>query len=155
MAQDYHIYIHSKSDGSSGSKTQPFSAKSDGDSSFKTSASQAYKAGQTIASGQTVSTGVAALSKAVPAIAIAIAAIKITDRILETGFSHVKDYTGIYKYSVGYSNFKTVMTSILNPLGYIKSVLHETAQRNKINKEIVQQNNLLGDTVMENFGLGV
>ena len=153
MAQDYHIYIHDTNSGS-GNKTTPFSAKTN-ESSFATKINTGIKKFQGVLNGSVVNTGVAALTKAVPIVATALIVGKITDKVLTTGFAHQQEYTGVYKNNVNWNNFKNSIHNIFHPIQYGLSVLHQNAQINKQNKEIEQQNRLIGNSILKDFNIGV
>lgn len=156
MAQDYHIYIHGEGNGSSGSKTAPFSTQQENGktSNFET-AKQAFGTASSIAQGNGVNMGVAALSKAYPAIAIAVAIYGVVDKVLTTGFAHQREYTGNYKNEMNYNNFKAKINMAVNPIGFVIKVAHQRAQFNKQNKEIAQQNRLIGNSILKDFNMGV
>lgn len=156
---DYHIYLHSN-ESENGSKTTPFSARSSSESNGNfapskvasgISSAKAYASGSQGAG----STGVAALAKAVPWLAVIYAVAKVIDYVVDTGFTHAEDYTGMYKYSVGYNNFKTHLSHVLNPIGFGFSVIHKNKQIEKQNKEITQQNKLIGNSILKDFNIGV
>lgn len=153
MAQDYHIYIHDTNSGS-GNKTTPFSAKTN-EANFATKINTGIKKIQGVLNGSVVNTGVAALTKAVPIVATALIVGKITDKVLTTGFAHQQEYTGIYKNNVNWNNFKNSIHNIFHPIQYGLSVLHQNAQINKQNKEIEQQNRLIGNSILKDFNIGV
>ena len=153
MAQDYHIYIHDTNSGS-GNKTTPFSAKTN-ESSFATKINTGIKKVQGVLNSSVVNTGVAALTKAVPIVATALIVGKITDKVLTTGFAHQQEYTGVYKNNVNWNNFKNSIHNIFHPIQYGLSVLHQNAQINKQNKEIEQQNRLIGNSILKDFNIGV
>lgn len=154
MATDYHIYLHSDTTNSGGNKTTPFSAKTN-ESSFATKINTGIKKVQGVLNGSVVNTGVAALTKAVPIVATALIVGKITDKVLTTGFAHQQEYTGVYKNNVNWNNFKNSIHNIFHPIQYGLSVLHQNAQINKQNKEIEQQNRLIGNSILKDFNIGV
>ena len=158
MAQDYHIYIHDSNGASgngSGNQTTPFSAKSSDDESFRTAVQKPYSIAKGIASGNGVNMGVAALTKVAPWVAVAAAAINITDKVLTIGFSHVTEYTGNYDLEVGYNNFKTSFYNSLHPIKFWLSIKHQDAQFRKQNKQINEQNKLIGNSILKDFNIGV
>lgn len=156
MAQDYHIYLHSEGNGSSGNKTTPFSSREDNENSaFQNITSTAFNGAKTIASGNAVNTGVATLGKIAPVVALTVVSIKVLDKIMTIGLSHVAEYTGNYKYSVDYNNFKTEMYNAIHPIRYWLSIQHQRAQFNKQNKEIAQQDKLIGNSILKDFNIGV
>lgn len=161
MAQDYHIYLHGDSSGSSsgGNQTKPFSVSkattTGSGAAFATKVQKAYSVGSTAASGSVASTGAAALMKVVPWLAVIYIAWKVTDKVLSTGFAHQAEYTANYENNVNYNNFKTIAGYVLNPLSLAKVTIHSRKQYEKQNKEIAQQNRLLGDSVLKDFNIGV
>ena len=156
MAGDYHIYLHGVESGNSDSqKTAPFSSKSESDGEFSTTAKQGFSVAKGIASGNGVNMGVAALTKVAPWVAVAAAAISITDKVLTIGFSHVTEYTGNYDLEVGYNNFKTSFYNSLHPVKFWLSIKHQDAQFRKQNKQITEQNKLIGNSILKDFNIGV
>ena len=153
MAQDYHIYIHDTNSGS-GNKTTPFSAKTN-ESSFATKINTGIKKVQGVLNGSVVNTGVAALSKAIPIIATALIIGKITDKVLTTGFAHQEEYTGNYENNVNYNNFKAAISNAFHPIRTVLARVHMEKQVEKNNKEIAQQNRLIGNSIMKDFNIGV
>ena len=154
MAQDYHIYIHSETSGNGGgNKTTPFSAKQD--TPFSTKALNTVSQAKNMVNGGLVSTGVATLKKVLPVSAVAIASIKVTDKILSIGFAHQEEYTGSYKNNVNYNNTKTIINNALHPIQYYLQRIHREAQFNKQNREIAQQNRLIGNSILKDFNIGV
>ena len=144
---DYHIYLHGVGE-NGGSKTTPFS--SDKESAFRP------KQNESLLEDENVSeTGASALSKIVPIVAVAVMAAKATDHILSVGFSHLTEYTGHYEYEMGYNNFKTTINHVMNPIGYVKQVLHRDFQFKKENLRIEQEAKVIGKTVYDDVILGV
>ena len=145
MSEDRHIYIHSDTSNSLASNTQPkeesmggvFSAKS----AF-TNVNQFMNSGFSSA----INTGVAALTKALPVVAIGVVAVRETDKILSTGFEHLENYAGNYQYSMGYNNFKTVVGSIINPIGFFKKTLHLHFETKKFNDKQRENRTLMGES---------
>ena len=156
MAQDYHIYIHGENGNGGGNNTQTFSARKEQGMSFPTGeVKQAFSTVKTMASGGALNTGVAALAKAVPWVAIAVAIVKGVDKVISTGFAHQEEYTGNYKNSMHYNNFKTIAGNVLNPIGYFRTTIQKEFQMKKQNKEIEQQNRLVGDAILKDFNMGI
>jgi len=153
---DYHIYLHSEENGSSGSKTKPFSAKeNENKGEGFTAVRQAFSTAKNAVTGGAASMGVAALTKVVPWIAIGVVIAKTTEQVLVTGFSHQEEYTGNYRNAVNAHNSLATLSMYLNPIGTIKQFLHKEAQFKKQNTEITQQNRLIGNTILKDFNIGV
>lgn len=151
MAQAYHIYLHSDSSNvnGGGNQTQPFSVKKE--ESFSSSLNQIKNA----ANSNIINTGAATLSKASPILAAVVAAAKITDRVLTVGFAHQEEYTGYYKNNMMWNNFKAHINIAVNPIRYILNIAHQNFQFDKKNKEIEQQNRLIGNSILKDFNIGV
>lgn len=160
MAQDYHIYLHGVE--SLGDKTKPFSTRgeavqssdSNGSGGFQV-AKQAFSVTKDVASNGAVSVGVAALAKVAPWVAAFIVALKITDKIVTTGFAHQEEYTGHYNNNVMYNNVKTAFNTMLHPISFVLHTVHKQHQVDKQNKEIAQQNKLIGNSILKDFNIGV
>ena len=158
MAQDYYIYIKGGGFGGSGGgasqfdNTKPFANREsyygdDETSNFVPNTMNAINKTQSfLAEGfkGAMDTGVAALAKAVPWIAIVIAAAKITDKITTAVGDGFSTYNGNYEFSMQYNNVKASLSNFINPIGYAinQRRLHE--QWNLQNKEIQQRQNLTG-----------
>ena len=154
MAQDYHIYIHSEtSDNGGGNKTTPFSAKQD--TPFSTKVLQKFSQAKEMINGGYVSAGVSAMTKVLPAAALAIAVAKSYDKILTTAAQHIEEYTGDYSHSVRMNNIHTAISFGLNPLGYFKRTIHRQFQMNKTNKQISEERKLMGTTILKDMKVGV
>jgi len=144
---DYHIYLHSNEGSSLQSNLQPKDSKESMGGAF--SAKAAYnEVSQFMSSGfsSAINTGVAALSKALPVIAVAAIAVKVADSVVETGFHHLESYTGNYQYSMQYNNFKTIFGMVLNPYKAIKSQLHIQAEQKKFNDKQREYRTLMGES---------
>lgn len=144
---DYHIYLHGVNE-NSGNKTTPFS--SDRDSAFKPSQNESILEDENVSE-----TGASALSKIAPWVAVAVMAAKATDHVLSVGFSHLTEYTGHYEYEIGYNNFKTTINHVMNPIGYVKQVLHRNFQFKKENQRIEQEARIIGKTIYSDTKIGV
>ena len=144
---DYHIYIHSDSRNGD-NHTKPFS--SDKESAFKPTniSTEGLEESAT-------ETGAASLSKTSAGIAVAVAAIKVLDSVLTTGFSHLTEYTGHYEYEMGYNNWKTFVRHVTHPVDYLKQAFHRNAQYNKENIRIQEEAKLIGKTIYSDWKIGV
>lgn len=144
---DYHIYLHSNEGSSLQSNLQPKDSKESMGGVFSVKA--AYnKISQFASSGfsSVINTGVSALSKALPIVAVGVIAAKVADNILETGFHHLESYTGNYQYSMGYNNFKTVAGMVINPMKAVRSQLHIMAEQKKFNDKQREYRALMGES---------
>ena len=144
---DYHIYLHGVEE-NGGNKTTPFS--SDKESAFKPKQNELLLEDENISE-----TGASALSKIVPITAIAVMTAKTTDHILSIGFSHLTEYTGHYEYEMGYNNFKTMINHALNPVGYLKQILHRNFQFKKENIRVAEEAKIIGRTIYDEVKIGV
>ena len=155
MAQDYHIYIHDLNGASGnggGNKTTPFSAKSENESGFETSKDSTFGVSN---DEKNTETGVAALSKVAPWVAVIVAAVKITEKVLATGFAHQEEYTGNFRNNVNFNNLKAGMTNVIHPLRSFLQIKHQEAQFRKANISIEQQNKLVGNSILKDMNIGV
>lgn len=151
MAENYNIYLHSDEGMGSdlGKTTVPFANQEKvDDNAFNTIKSGIQKA-ESIATGGfggVINTGVAALGKVVPQIALVVAAGAVANKVMTTGFQHLECYTGNYAYSMGYNNFKAAIGRTLNPIGTFFKAQHIQAQAHKQNTAIREGNRLFGLT---------
>lgn len=149
MATDYHIYIHGSTGGeSNGDSTKPFSVKKD--NGFISNQDNIASSNEKV-----TETGSAALNQMPSWVAIAVAAIKVTDKVLTTGFAHLREYAGHYEYELGYNNFKTTINHVMNPVGYIKQAVHRDFQFRKENQRIEQEARIIGKTIYSDTKIGV
>ena len=150
MAQDYHIYIHSDSPSSNGggSQTKPFSSEKQ--TAFKPKSSMSFEDENDI-----IDEGASALSKVSGALALATAIYKTADKVLSTGFAHLREYTGHYEYEMNFNNFKTALNHVFNPVGYIKQTIYRDFQFRKENQRIEQEAQIIGKTIYTDTKIGV
>lgn len=147
---DYNIYIHGSGDSSSGSqakvKTTPIDNREDNESVapfIQKGMQNAYGIMQGNTGGY-VGEGIAALSKVSPWIALAVTAIKITDNILTTGSQHWETYTGDYRFSMEYNNFKTLVGNFINPIKTVMTGFSRQKAYELQNRVIEQERTLVG-----------
>lgn len=158
---DYHIYIHGDGNGESiGGQTKPYQNSGDGTafSNTKPSPMDVINKTQDVAQhgfGSLINTGVAALSKIAPPVAIAVAIIKATDKVLTTGFAHQEKWNGNYENSVGYNNFKTELGNFINPMKYGYTMVMREKEFELQNRGTVQQNRLVGSSILKDMKRGV
>lgn len=150
---DYKIYIHSYAEGGgTTAPTKPWDNQpSNGETSpFEVAENAIQKTQQFATSGfsSAANTGVATLSRAFPAVALAVVAAKVAESILTTGFQHVETYTGHYEYSMGFNNFKTAVSNAFNPMGVWFKNMHREYQFNLQNKRIEQERTLVGNSIL-------
>lgn len=151
MAQDYNIYIHSnEGTGSNLRKTTvPFANQESVDDNAFQTVQKGIKEAEELATngfGGVVNTGVAALGRAIPQIAMIVAAGAVANKVITTGFQHLETYTGNFEYSLGLNNFKAALGRTLNPVGTFFKVKHIQAQAHKENEAIREGNRLFGIT---------
>lgn len=149
---DYNIFIHATGTSNSFSKIKPWGNQEEdsADAPFTVAKSVTKNAGQFISSGftQYAETGVSSLARIAPAVAIAVAAVKVTDKILTTGFSHLETYTGHYEYSMNFNNFKTAIGNFLNPIGTMMKYVRRQNQFDLQNKRVEQERTLVGNSIL-------
>ena len=162
MAQDYHIYLTSKTAESPSQKTIPWDLQpveeQQNNESIAPFITKGISKTQEIAQNgfsSMVGQGIAKLSKAVPAVAIIVAIIKATDKILTTGFTHAETYTGDYTHAVNYANIKTGIGNVLNPIGFGLRLAKRNAEFEKNNKKIESERLLVGSSTLRNINRGV
>ena len=155
MAQDYHIYIHDSNGASgngSGNKTTPFSQKEE---SFPSKFSKAFSGAKDIGKNYGIDTSAASLKKVVPWIAVSTAVVKTVEGVLSTGFAHQEEYTGKYENNVNFQNFRAGVNFVFHPFKSFLAIAHRNAQIDKTNKQIEQQNRLIGNSILKDFNVGV
>ena len=162
MAQDYHIYLTSKTAESPSQKTIPWDnqseeqqANSESIAPFSTQGIQKAQETAQGGLGPIVSQGISKLAKAHPVVAIIVALIKITDKVLTTGFTHAETYTGDYTHAVNYANIKTGIGNFLNPIGFASRVAKRNFEFEKNNKKIESERLLVGSSTLRNINRGV
>lgn len=155
MGADYHIYIHGDSNGgsrsTSGGHTKPFSVKKD--ESFGSMIQPAKQVMSSVANGSIVNTGVSALAKVAPWVAVVVAAVKIADKVVSTGFAHQEEYTGDYTNNVMWNNFKATINMIVNPVGLARKLIHNEFQFKKRELAREQEKVLLGNSALQDIGV--
>jgi len=160
---DYNIYIHDTSSRGNGlsSKTTPFANQGEGESpveAFSGNVVSAFNKGQQFASGgfgNMIQQGVATLSKVVPWVAIAVAAWKITDKVLTTIGDTQATYFGETQFKMGWNNVKTIMSNVINPLGYTKNLIFQNLENRKQNFQTQATNMLVGNSLINTTNRGV
>ena len=162
MPMDYHIYLQSKQSASVSEKTVPFELRGEEAQSTSDSIapfiSKGLSTAQQVANtgfGTAVNAGVSALAKAVPWVAVAVALVKITDKILTTTFTNIESYTGDYTHSVKYSNLKNGFSIAINPLGLAKRMIERNFEFDANNKKINAERLLVGQATLRNMDRGV
>lgn len=151
MAENYNIYLHSNEGMGSdlGKATVPFANQQNVDDNAFNTVRKGIQQAENLAThgfGGVINTGVAALGRALPQIALVVAAGAVVDKVLTTGFQHLETYTGNFNYSLGMNNFKAALGRTLNPIGTFFKTMHIQAQANKQNAAIRENNRLFGIT---------
>lgn len=141
---DYHIYLHSNEGNSLASNTQPKDAEESMGGVFvpKTFIKDVNKYANMSASGL-FKTGAAELAKVHPQAALAVAAVKGTEKILSTGFEHLQSYTGNYEFSMEFNNFMTIIN--MTPVSVIYKSIKLNYQTKKFNDKQQAFRELMGE----------
>lgn len=162
MAQDYHIYIHDESSGSSQlkQKTQPNSLVG------KTNPTQSNQAKKNIKQAMKIAqnpdsalsekklVGIASAAKG-GIVALAIyAGIKITDKVIGTISPIVATKSGDYNFVHTYQNFKSAVNMMFNPVGTLINEYKFSVEKEVENQKKQLQNDLLGDAYISARGRG-
>jgi hypothetical protein len=145
MSQDYHIYLHSEEGNSLESNTQPKEEAMGGAFKVKTYIKQ-IKKWSNMSTGGLLKTGAAELATAHPYAALAVAAVKGTEKVLSMGFQHLASYTGNYQYSMEFNNFMTIINMTPVSLGYRAAKIH--FQTKKFNEQQEAFRELMGENFL-------
>ena len=145
---DYNIYIHIAESTSQQSPTKPWNAE---DRESPTASWQdRFVQGINVAENpdMLVSKGVSAVSKAVPAVAVAMLIVKFMDKVATTAIEGYTTETGDYRANYAYNNFKASVGVVFRPFG---TVINEfKAQRqfaiNDEKRRLTRE--LLGDSII-------
>lgn len=156
---DYNIYIHNIG-GDATTEGSPTTAWGGG----KATPTTAWKSqAQLQASAETGSTessssglalafrGVTATAKSHPAIAAAIAAYAVIDRIMSVVSPNLAKDTGDYTQNVAYQNARGMLNSVLNPFSAGYTILTAVRDINQKNKAKEQERLLLGDSYINSM----
>lgn len=92
------------------------------------------------------------VSKAVPAIAGSLIAIKVVDQIVETALPFYAGYTGDYTASFNYANVKSAISAVMNPLGTLTSIATRQMEIYRQNTKITQERMLTGNSIINTYG---
>lgn len=87
---------------------------------------------------------VGVISKAVPAIAIIRAAIKLIDKTATAVTNYEANYAGYSQYSSSYNNFKQVFKNISNPVSVFTGFVNQRLEENKKQIENAERSRLIG-----------
>lgn len=141
---DYHIYLHSNEGNSLASNTQPKDAEESMGGVFvpKTFIKDANKIAN-MSAGGLFKTGAAELAKVHPQAALAVAAVKGTEKVLSTGFEHLQSYTGNYEFSMEFNNFMTIIN--MTPVSFIYKSIKLNYQTKKFNDKQQAFRELMGE----------
>ena len=157
---NHNIYIYAnQGSGNNGGNTQftPFGAR-DKDGMSGDQIMSAYGKVSSFANGgfsSAINGGIGMLVRASPYIAAAVVAAKVTDKVVTTGFDHLEEYVGDYRFDMAWNNFKTSLTNSINPVGLMFKQAHRHFQFQKRNKEIQMQRTLIGNTLINDGKIGV
>lgn len=141
---DYHIYLHSNEGNSLANNTQPKDAEESMGGVFvpKTFIKDANKIAN-MSAGGLFKTGAAELVKVHPQAALAVAAVKGTEKVLSTGFEHLQSYTGNYEFSMEFNNFMTIIN--MTPVSVIYKSIKLNYQTKKFNDKQQAFRELMGE----------
>jgi len=149
---DYNIYIHSvTSDAGEANPTKP---KKDKDSKTKPKTAKRIAKGIGYISNpdSLISEGIGiamkSASKAVPAVAVAYAVLKVADKATTTVQQFQVISTGDYSGQIAYSNFKQSIKNIITPFSTTMNILMAQHQARIEQLKINQQISLLGESVI-------
>jgi len=151
---DYNIFIHTSNEGGMSSKTKPWANQENGGGDSGSGVFTVPKSsfemsnGEMSMEGASTETGAAALGKVSVVAAIAVTAVKVTDKILTSGFSHLETYTGHYEYSMNLNNFKTTINNIFNPFKLAMNYGRRESQFHLQNQRIEQERTLVGNSLL-------
>lgn len=157
---DYNIYIHSDLSSSGSSPTKPWSkSKSsstnpwDSDDNYSSNIlKEVSKANGVIMNPDSlISTGIGALTKAVPWVALALVLVKSVDNVASFCINYNTLETGDYRDSIAFSNFKANMGWILKPFSTSWNELQAQNKYRVDNYKKDQQRSLLGDSVINTY----
>ena len=142
---DYHIYLHSNEGNSLASNTQPKDAEETMGGVFvpKTFIKDVNKYAN-MSAGGLFKTGAAELAKVHPQAALAVAGVKVTEKVLSTGFEHLQSYTGNYEFSMGFNNFMTIFVNT-TPVTAIYKSIKINQQTKKFNDKQQAFRELMGE----------
>lgn len=97
---------------------------------------------------------IGAVAKAVPAVAVAYAVIKLADKVATVSTDFAKNYYGYSRYSSAYNNFKKSITNVANPLGVLNDFVRQRLQEDKLQLENNERNRIIGYTNAKNIYRG-
>ena len=158
---DYNIYLHNVGGDSSGlsNKTTPFANQSESPvESFSGNTKNFINQAQQFSNNgfsNIVQQGVAALSKVVPWVAVVVLAAKITDKVLTTIGDTQATYFGETQFKMGWNNVKTIMSNVINPFGYAKSIIQQNLENRKQNFQTQATNMLVGNSLINTTNRGI
>ena len=92
------------------------------------------------------------VSKAVPAVAVVMTAIKLADQLVETALPYYEGYTGDYRVGFNYANAKSVIGAVMNPLGALNDTVTRQMEVYRQNLKIEQSRMLTGNSIINTYG---
>lgn len=159
MAQDYYIWIKSKG-GTSGfqsesENTKPFDIRAEeGGDSLAPFVSKGLNEAQSFSNGgfqSALNTGVSAITKAFPWIAVAMAVGKMALNQVSTEFSNINEFNGDYRFQTAFDNIKATAGNIINPIGLAKYNYQFIEQKKKEDQATEIRRTLTGATTLTNL----
>lgn len=157
MATDYYIWIKSKGGNgfqSESENTKPFDSRENENGeggSLAPYVSKTLNAAQSFSNGgfqSALNTGVSAITKAFPWIAIAIAVSKMAMNEVSTQFSNINEFNGDYRFQTAFDNVKAAMGNIINPFGLAKYNYNFIEQKKEEDKATDIRRTLTGATTL-------
>jgi len=149
---DYNIYIHSDQSNGSSSKTSAWNSDmkpSDETSSWEGKAQQVIGYAQNPDS--LVSKGISTIARAIPAVAVAFAVVKLVDKVITTSNSFISTESGDYRSTTIYSNFKGLLKTTLTPFSTTINYLQGEQALRIENRSREQYRELLGDSIINSY----
>lgn len=142
---DYNIFIRTDNSNEQKFQTSPWKEeKQQQTSPWKINVQQAMNTAQNPDS--LISQGISMIQRAVPAIAIAYAAIKLTDYVITAVDSFFVSPYGDQRFNTNYNNFKVGVRTVLNPFGSTINALKQNQNMKIENQKREQHLELMGDT---------
>ena len=152
---DYNIYLKVDENGqrttawnAGDARQQPFSSKS------PTSAwvSKAQSALKVVSNPDSlISSGVGAVAKAIPWVALDYAIVKTATVLEDTAISYAALVTGDYSTQQRWNNFKTVAQSVFHPMTTAYNAYRQSVADSINNQKQQEKLRLLGDSVVNSY----
>lgn len=91
-------------------------------------------------------------SKAIPVVAGVLLTAKIADSIVEAVLPYYEGYTGDYRVGFNYSNAKSVIGAVMNPIGTLNNVFTKQMEMYRENLKVQEQRLLTGNSIVNTYG---